>query len=438
MVQGGTTARNVPTMRRKGNFSPHNLLFFLGTTMTTHPHPFSLEELHTRHAACKKLLGSLVPQAQGFLAFSRVSIYYLSGTMANATFWLPLEGDPVLFVRKSVERAHMESPLPGIVPYRSFGDIYAYLQGTGLPTHIACEKSMLPWSMAENLIKRMPGIHLLAGDAVMHQARASKTALELGLMRHAGAMHHKGICHILPQRMRPGMTERAIAVLISDIFLNLGHDGTSRMAAFGEEAVLGHISAGENGNYPSHFNGPLGLCGIHPAAPFMGSEATVWQPNTLLSIDTGFSCQGYQTDKTQIFFSGPEKKLPSQVKEAHALCLAIEQEAAAMLRPGAIPAEIYAKALRMAEEGGFAQGFMGLGGNHVPFLGHGIGLAVDEWPVLATGFEVPLPHGLTMAIEPKIGIPGVGMVGSENTYELTENGGVPLSGGPQAIICLEE
>ena len=406
--------------------------------MNTHPHPFSLAELHLRHAACKKLLANLVPQAQGFLAFSRLSIYYLSGSMANATFWLPLEGDPVLFVRKSVERAHMESPLPGIVPYRSFGDIYTYLQGTGLPTHIACEKNVLPWSMAENLIKRMPGIHLLAGDAVMQQARASKTAQELGLMRHAGAMHHKGICHILPQRMRQGMTERAIAISIWDIFFGLGHDGTCRMAGFGEEAVLGHVSAGENGNHPSHFNGPLGLCGVHPAAPFMGSGHMVWQPNTLLSVDTDFSWQGYQTDKTQIFFSGPEKKLPSQVKEAHALCLAIEQEAAAMLRPGAIPAEIYAKALHMAEEGGFAQGFMGLGGNKVPFLGHGIGLAVDEWPVLANGFEIPLPHGLTMAIEPKIGIPGVGMVGSENTYELTENGGVPLSGGPQAIICLEE
>jgi Xaa-Pro aminopeptidase len=91
----------------------------------------------------------------------------------------------------------------------------------------------------------------------------------------------------------------------------------------------------------------------------------------------------------------------------------------------------------MAEKAGFAEGFMGLGGNKVPFLGHGIGLCIDEWPVLARRFDKPLEAGMTLAIEPKIGLPGFGMVGTENTWEVTDNEAVCLSGGIRDFVCVE-
>jgi Xaa-Pro dipeptidase len=71
---------------------------------------------------------------------------------------------------------------------------------------------------------------------------------------------------------------------------------------------------------------------------------------------------------------------------------------------------------------------MGLGSGQVRFIGHSIGLAVDETPVIAARFDDPLLPGMVMALEPKIGIPGIGMVGTENTFEVTGSGGKSLTG----------
>jgi Xaa-Pro aminopeptidase len=80
---------------------------------------------------------------------------------------------------------------------------------------------------------------------------------------------------------------------------------------------------------------------------------------------------------------------------------------------------------------------MALGGNKVGFVGHGIGLALDETPVIAKGFDAPLEEGMVIALEPKLGIPGFGMVGLENTFEVTASGGRSLTGDATAILCVE-
>ena len=77
---------------------------------------------------------------------------------------------------------------------------------------------------------------------------------------------------------------------------------------------------------------------------------------------------------------------------------------------------------------------MGLGRNKVSFVGHGIGLAIDEYPAVAKGFDLPLEEGAVLAIEPKIGLPGVGMVGVENTFLVTPQGGKSLTGEDLGII----
>jgi len=209
------------------------------------------------------------------------------------------------------------------------------------------------------------------------------------------------------------------------------------MGAHGEEIFLGHIAAGDSGNYPSVFNGPLGLRGEHPAIPFMGYAGQVWRKGQPLSVDCGFALEGYVTDKTQIYWAGPKDSIPDEVASGHGFCMDVQAYVAEHLKPGSIPAEIYAHCLEWAKREGFAEGFMGLGGNKVPFLGHGIGLVVDAWPVLAKGFEEPFQAGMVMAVEPKMGVPGVGMVGVENTFEVTPAGGVCLTGESYEMICVE-
>ena len=396
-------------------------------------------EMRARHLSVRKLLAETAPGAGGLLVFSRLALYYLTGSWANGVLWLPLSGEPVLLCRKGLERAVLESPLPAIVPFRSFGDIVPLCQQAGSPLTSVCaaEQAGLPWNLANLLVSRLPDVAFVAGDPALAMAQAYKSEWELAKMRLCGARHAKGLTELVPARIRPGMTEREIARACWDAFFDLGHQGQLRMGSYGEEIFLGHIAAGDSANYPSVFNGPVGLRGEHPALPFSGYAGTVWKPGQVLAIDNGFALEGYSTDKTQVYFAGKAADLPDAARRGHDLCMAVQQAVAERLRPGEIPSALYALALDMAVQAGLSEGFMGLGGNQVRFLGHGIGLAIDGWPVLAKGFDAPLAAGMTLALEPKFGIPGVGMVGVENTFEVTETGGACLTGQDYEIICIE-
>ncbi len=396
-------------------------------------------EMAARHDKCRQALAETAPRAEGLLAFSRLAIYYLTGSWANGVLWLPLSGNPVLLCRKGRERALLESPLETILPFRSFGDILPLCAQAGSPLSpvAAAEQGSLPWNLAELLMSRVPGVSFVSGDAALAMAQARKSDWELAKMRLCGARHAKALCQDIPARIRPGMTEQEISHKCWEAFFALGHMGQLRMGNFGEEIFLGHVAAGDSGNYPSVFNGPVGLRGEHPALPFGGYAGTVWKKGQVLTLDIGFVLEGYNTDKTQVYFAGEKKALPEEVRRGHDFCIRVQQAVAEALRPGAVPSRLYALALDMAEKEGLAKGFMGLGGNQVRFLGHGIGLTIDGWPVVAKGFDAPLEAGMTLALEPKYGIADVGMVGVENTFEVTAAGGVCLTGDAYDIICLE-
>ncbi|MFN2343580.1 MAG: M24 family metallopeptidase [Desulfonatronovibrio sp.] len=323
----------------------------------------------------------------------------------------------------------MESPLERVAGFRSYKDLPEILSEFGLkiPDRIGVEKVGINWALADSLQRRIESASFESVDQAIARTRMIKSQWEADKMITCGQRHHEALFGILPELIHPGMTEREISMKIWECFFDLGHQGMMRMQNFGEEIFLGHVAAGDSANYPSVFNGPVGLRGEHPAITQMGYAGKVWQKDEPLVVDCGFSLEGYQTDKTQVYF--PEEwDVPDEVKKAHDLCIDIQAVAARSLIPGANPGDLYEKALDMAEKAGFAEGFMGLGGNKVPFLGHGIGLAVDEYPPLAKGFKDPLQENMFLALEPKIGIPGLGMVGVENTFRVTPQGGVCITG----------
>ena len=397
-----------------------------------------LQELESRWDRCQVLLKKFMPGAEGLLVFSRLNIYYLSGTFGSGILWLPIEGAPVLLCRRGLERAELESPLLKIFPFRSYKEIEPLLQAAGspLPRRVAAEMNGLSWALANSLTAALPAHEFLHGDRLLAVARGTKSDWELVRLREAGTAHARCLVELLPPLLRPGMSELEIAKILSDLFFREGHHGVLRMSAYGEEAFMGHIAAGENGNYPSVFNGPLGLRGIHPAVPHMGSAARTWEAGELLAIDVGFSHEGYQTDKTQVYWLGKYYSIPAQVRAAHDFCIEVQDWIVRRLKPGILPSDLWQHVLAWAVEDGWADGFMGLGGNKVSFVGHGIGLAIDEFPVLAKGFDLPLEPGMVLAVEPKIGIPEVGMVGVENTFVVTPEGGRSLTGDQYKIICV--
>lgn len=397
-------------------------------------------ELEARWAKCRRFLPQVAPQAGGILCFSRLQIYYLSGSFVNGAVWLPLEGEPILFVRKSYDRAKIESSIKKIIRFKSFKDIAPLAKEAGAPLSdtIGAETAGLTWQLGEMLASRMPEFKFVPGDKVLAQARSLKSEWELEIMREVGERHNSALVDVLPEILEPGMSELEISKYIWNVFFEYGHEGHMRMQTFGSEIFLGHISAGDSGNYPSTFDGPLGLRGVHPVSPYMGSGAKLWDKNAPLSVDAGFVMEGYHTDKTQVYWSGPKSSIPKEVMDAQLFCQDVQAMAAENLKPGTPVSDIYRLAVDEAEKRGFSEGFMGLGDNKVNFLGHGIGLTVDGFPAIAKGFDLPIEEGMVFALEPKQGIPGVGMVGVENTYEVTAEGAKCITGNNFDIICIDK
>ena len=164
----------------------------------------------------------------------------------------------------------------------------------------------------------------------------------------------------------------------------------------------------------------------------IGSSTRTLRKNDLIFLDIPAGREGYHTDKSIVFHMGPLSANPkgAHIRAAYDYCLAMEREIAARLAPGAVPETVYHDILSNLDPA-YAEGFM----NGGKFLGHSIGLMMDEPPVLAHGFREPIRAGMTFAVEPKIALPGIGLVGTENTYLVRENGAAePMNGGPQELL----
>jgi len=398
------------------------------------------QELEQRWARCRTLMDRHLPGAGGLLAFSRVTLYWLSGHLGNGLFWLPREGAPVLLCRKGEERARLESPLESILSFRSYRDVPGLLEQAGSPLApvAACEMGGLPWSFGQKLEQELgPGTRLVPGDTLLALGRMRKTAWELEKLRLCGERHHLALHEMLPGVLRPGMSEREVSHLAWEAFYALGHSGPLRMGAYGEECFLGHVAAGDSANYPSVFNGPVGLRGEHPAVPFMGYAGKLWRRGEPLACDIGFCLEGYVTDKTQVYWAGPASSVPDAARRGHDFCVEVQALLAGRMVPGALPEDLYREVMDLADARGMQEGFMGLGANKVRFLGHGIGLVIDEFPAIAARIKTPLEEGMVMALEPKFALPGLGMVGVENTFEVTPGGARCITGDAFGLVCVE-
>ena len=105
-------------------------------------------------------------------------------------------------------------------------------------------------------------------------------------------------------------------------------------------------------------------------------------------------------------------------------------------KPSATGGELYDLAVGLAAELGYGEYFMGHGDERIPFVGHGVGLELDEYPFLARGQDMPLEKGMVIALEPKLIYPGLGVVGIENTHLVTDDGLETLTVSEEDIIIV--
>ena len=331
-----------------------------------------------------------------------VNLIYTYGQVVSGFLYLPLNDSARLFIKRpnNIEGEH-------VCPIRKpeqLPDLLTEL-GLPLPQRLMLEGDELSFNEYRRLAACFPSAEVLpCGSALVRQARSVKTELEIELFRRSGLAHAKAYAQI-PTVYRPGMTDRELSIEIERLMRLEGNLGIFRVFGQSMEIFMGSLLAGDNAAAPSPYDFALGGEGMDPALPG-GANNTPLQEGQSLMVDLGGNFFGYMGDMSRVFSIG---RLPQQAYDAHQLCLDIQDAIADMARPGVVCEDLYNKAIDMVTRAGMADYFMGVG-QKAKFIGHGIGLEINEAPVIAPRMKQELEPGMVFALEPKIVLPGVGPV----------------------------
>lgn len=357
----------------------------------------------------------------GALLHGVTNLYYFSGTAQQAHLWVPATGRPTLLVRRVLERARAESALEAVEPVSSLRQLPEFL-GAGAK-RIGMELDVLPVTLFGQYQKALPGVAFSDIGPVTRLVRSVKSAWEIDRIRLAARVADQTF-QAVRGALHEGMTELELSAVAENAERLNGNQGMLRWrAATGFECPRLHLLAGESMLAASFTDTPFGGEGLTPAAPYGASRRTIGR-NMPVCLDVPTVVDGYIHDQTRTLSIGP---LDAQLTAAYNVCLAIHQMIRNEALPGVTGEDLWNRSVEIAAAAGLQEHFMGWGANRVRFVGHGVGLELDELPVLAPRQTQPLAEGNVMAVEPKFFFPGKGAVGLENTYVVTGNGAEMLT-----------
>lgn len=397
------------------------------TVLTEALRPVPASELETRLERFRRAMDAAHPGWEMAAVNNKVAMYYFTGTIQEGVLLIRPQ-DAVFWVRRSFERACNESHFSDIRPMHSFREAAAFYGSAPKVMYVETKKATLDW---ERMLHKYFAFEELGSfDSVLQDLRMVKSEYELKQMEQSGAIHETVLDIVAPKLIHGGISEAQLAIAIYSEMVQRGSHGTARFnQALGEEAV-GIASFGKSGLVRTGFDGPGGTDGTCIAVQSIGNAFRKLQSGRLVYLDIPCGFDGYHTDKTVVYYYGDLAKdeQSKHLIEAQQRCLELEQEVIRLMVPGEPIENLYLRTMDKFDNI-YGDAFM----NGGKFLGHSIGLVMDEAPAIAKGFKQPLQPGMTFAVEPKIALPGLGMVGTENTYVVTEKGARSLTGSSHLL-----
>jgi Xaa-Pro dipeptidase len=376
-----------------------------------------LEEIENRFTRIRT--GMKKQEMDALLVVQKMNFYYLSGTTQDGFLFVPLEGKPLLMIKRELERAKVESPIKDIILLKSNREIPSLIQTHSgkLPNSLGLELDILPVKDYFKFQELFPKTKFIDASSIMRETRKIKSSFEIDLMRKAGEIGKK-VYQEARKILKEGMTEIEFGGLLEAAAKKYGHEGLLRVRSLNYEAYTWHVLSGLTGGIVSQSDSPMGGLGLSPAFPVGASRRSMRAHEPIL-VDFGTCFHGYQADETRMFSIG---KMRQKFIDAYNACREIHDAVLEETRPGADCEAIFVKTLQLAEKLGYKDSYLGPSGLQTRFIAHGIGMELNELPFIAQGQSYPLEEGMTFAVEPKIVFPGEGSVGLENTVVVTETG----------------
>ena len=381
-----------------------------------------------------KLRGDKIQQnmsdvhADGLLICDNVNLYYVSGRIFRGYCYIPVKGEPIFFVRRPLGLNGTQ-----VVYIRKPEEIGEYLQKNGIafPDKLLLESDSISYSDYKRYETIFIPKEVLNGTALLRRCRSIKTPYEIDLIRRSGELHAKAY-ETIPSLYRKGMTDVEFSIELEHECRKLGSLGIFRIFGQSMEIFMGSVLAGDNADTPSPYDFAMGGAGLDVSLP-VGCNGTVLTEGMSLMVDMGGNFTGYMTDMTRTYAIGSVQEL---ALKAHETSIAIHQAIAAKSRPGVAAKDLYELAAEMANDARLSDYFMGHR-QKAGFIGHGVGIEINEAPVLAPRSRDILAEGMVFALEPKFVIPGTGALGIENTYAVTADGVEKLTVCKEELISLQ-
>jgi len=369
--------------------------------------------------------------AGALMVCTPVNLLYLTGRVFNGFVWLPRKGPPQIFMRRMTP----EDAAPNVHAIRNPEEIPKILLDNNLPVgKWALEGEELAWGnhvRLSRLCEASMNSQPASGSGLLRRARSIKTPYETAIMREGGLRQARAIT-TFSRLYKPGMTDHQFALECEHVIRRAGSLGLFRINGQSMECFMGSVLAGCNAAAVSPYDFALGGAGLDPSLP-VGQNGTKLEPGMTVMVDVAYNCRGYLTDCSRTYSVG---KPPEEALAAHKCCVEIQHTVAKAMQPGVVAEKLYQMALDMAAAAGYADRFMGLA-QKAKFIGHGTGLYINEWPVIGARAAHEICVGNVIALEPKIVLPGIGAVGVEDTFVVTETGAENITPCAQKLMELE-
>lgn len=383
----------------------------------------------------KRLQELMTPAGiEAVLLVQNADLFYFTGSIQNGCLYVPASGQPLYMVRRDYQRARMESGLAEVVPFKTPKDIPGMLAQYGYPTPavIGLEFDVLPIVFLERYRAVWPQARFCDASVLIRRVRMIKSHYEIHLMQDAAdqvnKVHERAI-----EVIRPGMTDYELATELEYTARSHGHVGAIRMRVFNGEMSFGHVFSGTDSAVPAYTDTPFGGLGPSPAFG-QGASHKLIRPHEPIIVDYAGSIDGYLVDQTRIYCIGG---LDDELHRGFNAMVAVQEHMKQTIQVGMSWSALYHDCMRVAAELGYGANFMGAPGSQVAFIGHGLGIEIDEYPYIAKGFDQePFEVGMAFAFEPKVVYPGKGAVGIENTFYISHDGLKQLTRPSDQVVVL--
>ncbi|MFW9856777.1 MAG: M24 family metallopeptidase [Candidatus Thorarchaeota archaeon] len=355
-------------------------------------------------------------QLDGALIFSVPCLYYFTGIGVDGALYVPSEANPTHLVRRNIILAREYSQIDSIINLAKFSDLFDHLD---IPNHsqLIIEKDVMPVSRYEYLARLSRNQYEFQdGSLLLRQLRSIKTEFELLQIRTAAQLIDRMFTFCV-EHVTPEMTEIELASGLNSWLFKNGHAGHVTTRAFNAlnlqyPYVVSSASATSNILFT-----PISGHGLSAKYPFGGSTRKLGK-NTPFFIDACGNHNGYISDTTRTFICGQFNKNTQDHLES---LQTIKNFITSNLRPGKSLGQLFGAVMELSKELGIYEHFMGYQADKSPFLGHGVGLELDELPIFYKKGPC-LETGHVLASEPKFIDPNLMALGIEDTYAINNSG----------------